>query len=111
MISWSCQVLPSGSANAARLRYERRWGRRQARALAGHGVPDLADLDAATDQLVAGGLDVVDDQQQALQRLRVIVVGALAELDRGGRARRGELHAASVRGGLEVDVEPPAESR
>ena len=44
-------------------------GRRPAAALAGHVVPDLADVDAAANQLVAGGLDVLDDQQQALQRL------------------------------------------
>ncbi len=29
-------------------------------------VQDLADLDAAADQIAAGGLDVLDDQQQAL---------------------------------------------
>ena len=39
------------------------------RGLARRGVPDLADVDAAADQLGAGGLDVVDDQQQALQGL------------------------------------------
>src|SRR4051794_19113656 len=33
---------------------------------AGFGVPDLAHLDAAADQLVAGGFDVVDGQQHAL---------------------------------------------
>ena len=43
-------------------------------ALAGLDVPDLADLDAAADQVVAGGDDVVDDEEQALQRAGLIVV-------------------------------------
>src|SRR3954470_14151935 len=49
-------------------------------ALAGLEVPDLADVDAAADQVVAGGHDVVDDQEQALVGLRHRR-GALAELD------------------------------
>jgi hypothetical protein len=37
-------------------------------------VPDLADLGAASDQVLAGGDDVVDDEEQALERAGAIVV-------------------------------------
>ena len=67
-------------------------------ALAGLDVPDLADLDAAGDQVVTGGDDVVDDEEQALQRAGRHRRRALPELDRGLRAGRGELHAPRVRG-------------
>ena len=43
-------------------------------ALARFEVPDLADFDAAADQVLAGGLDVVDDEEQARPRTGVIVV-------------------------------------
>ena len=43
-----------------------------------HAMHDLADLDAAVDELRAGRLDVLDDQQQALQRPRT----GRPELDR-----------------------------
>ena len=68
MTSWSCHWLPSGSAKTAGSRTSGARVEARHRALAGLGVPDLADVDAAADQVVAGGLDVVDDQQQALQR-------------------------------------------
>jgi hypothetical protein len=61
------------------------------------------------DQLVACDVDVIDDQQQALQRLGHRRQ-PLAELDRRRGARRGELHPAGVLGGLEVDVETPSEA-
>src|SRR3954470_24456800 len=35
-------------------------------ALAAFDVPDLADVGTAADQILAGGHDVVDDQEQAL---------------------------------------------
>ena len=63
MTSWSCQVLPSGSANHRPS---------SCRALSGAAprlavlaqllMPDLADLDAAADEIVAGGGDVLDDE-------------------------------------------------
>ena len=82
-------MLPSGSANVARLKYERRCGSRPGdAALARLDVPDVADLDAAADQVVTGGDDVVDDEEQALQRARRHRRRALAELDRRGRAGR-----------------------
>jgi hypothetical protein len=93
VISWSCHSLPSGSEKTARLKYERRSGsipRHQA--LAGHGVEDLADVDAAADEVLAGGFDVVDDQQQPVQRPRGGRSGSGSELDRGRRAQRGDLH-------------------
>jgi hypothetical protein len=57
------------------------------RGLPRQGVEDVADLDAAVDELGAGGLDVVDDQQQPLEAL-----GARRpELNRRRRARGREL--------------------
>ena len=59
-------------------------------------VPDLADVDAASDQLVPGGVHVIDDQVQAVHRAGRQRGRALPELDRGGRARWGELQDAEV---------------
>ena len=54
MISWSTQPLPSGSLNDACAKYERPSGAR------GPGAADLhlADVDAAADEIVTGGVDV-----------------------------------------------------
>src|SRR5215204_498724 len=79
-------------------------------ALARFVVPDLADVDAAADQVVTGRLDVLDDQEQALQRAGLHRRRPLPELDRRRRARWGELHGPRARGGFEVDVEPPPEA-
>ena len=68
----------------------------------------LADLDAATEQLVAGGLDVGDDQVQALGGAGRRRGDVLAEDDRAPGARRRELDHAEVVTGGEVGVEPPA---
>jgi hypothetical protein len=51
-------------------------------ALAGFDVPDLAHLGAPADQVFPGGLDVLDDQEQALQRSGLHGRCALPELDR-----------------------------
>src|SRR4051812_31360760 len=69
-------------------------------------VEDVADLDAATPDLGVGGLDVVDDQQQTLQRR----TRGRAELDRGRGAGRSELHTAHLLGELEIDVELPPQA-
>ena len=75
------------------------------------GVEHLADLDAAGGELVARGLDVGDDQVEALGRARRGRGDLRAELDRAPRAGRRELDdpEAVVEG--EVGVEPPAEAR
>ena len=72
-------------------------------------VEHLADLDAATEQLVAGGLDVGDDQVQALGGAGCRRGDVLAEDDRAPGARRRELDHAEVVTGVEVGVEPPPE--
>src|SRR3954447_22409690 len=79
-------------------------------ALARLDVPDLADVGAAADQVLTRGLDVVDDDDQALQRAVVRRARARPELDRRLRAGRRELHAPYSGEGLEVDVEPPSEA-
>src|SRR5215472_5268376 len=72
-------------------------------------VEHFADGDAATEQLVAGGLDVGDDQVQALGGAGLRGGDVLAEDHRAARARRRELdHAVIVTAG-KVGVEPPSE--
>ena len=74
-------------------------------------VEHLADLDSATEQLVAGGLDVGDDQVQALGGAGCRRGDVLAEDDRAPGARRRELDHAQVVTAGEVGVEPPPELR
>src|SRR6185436_15362961 len=69
----------------------------------------LADFDAATKQLVAGGLDAGDDQVQTLGGAGRRRGDVLAEDDRASGARRRELDHAEVVTGGEVGVEPPPE--
>src|SRR4029077_9506923 len=71
----------------------------------------LADLDAGTAELGAGGLDVGDDQVQALGGSGCRRGDVLAEDDRAPRAGRRELDHAEVFTGGEVGVEPPPEAR
>jgi hypothetical protein len=59
-------------------------------------VEDLAHVDAAGDQVVAGGVDVVHGEDQALRRARLGGRDSLAEDDRGFRVVRRHLHAAEV---------------
>src|SRR5205814_8530509 len=64
---------------------------------------------AAAEHRAAGGVDVGDDQVQALRGAGRGGGDVLAEDDRGVGAGRGELdHAVVVRAG-EIGVEPPAE--
>ena len=56
----------------------------------------LADLNAATEQIVAGGLDVSDDQIKALSGAGSRRGDVLAEDDRASGARRRELNHAKV---------------
>ena len=67
----------------------------------------LANLDAATEQFVAGGLDVGDDQVQALGGAGGRRGDVLTQDDRAPGARRRELHDAEVVAAGEVGVEPP----
>jgi hypothetical protein len=72
-------------------------------------VERLADRDAATEQFLASGLDVGNDQVQALGGAGRRRRNVLAEDDRGCRAGRRELDDAVVVAGGEVGVEPPAQ--
>src|SRR5271155_3922190 len=74
-------------------------------------VEHLADLDAATEELVAGGGDVGDDQVQALGGAGCCPVDVPAEDDRASGARRRELDHAEVAAVVVVGVEPPPEPR
>src|SRR3954453_84714 len=54
-------------------------------------MEDLADVDAAGDEVSARGVDVADDQVHALGRTGRGAGRVRAELDRARRAGRGEL--------------------
>jgi hypothetical protein len=68
----------------------------------------LADRDAAIEQFLAGGVDVGNDQVQALGGAGRRGGDVLAEDHRGRRPGRRELDDAEVASG-EVGVKPPAE--
>ena len=70
----------------------------------------LADLDAATEQFVAGGLDVGDDQVQALGRAGRRRGDVLAEDDRAPEPGGVNWMYAEVVAVGEVGVEPPTEA-
>ena len=72
-------------------------------------VENLADLDAASEQFVAGGGDVGDDQVQALRGAGCCGGDILAEDDRASGARWRELDHAEVITVVIVGVEPPPE--
>src|SRR5580704_11329019 len=72
-------------------------------------VEHLADLDAATEQTIAGGLDVSDDQIKPLSGAGTRRGDILAEDDRAPGARRRELNHAKVAAVGVVGVEPPPE--
>ena len=70
-------------------------------------VEYLADLDAAAAQFLAGGIDVGDDEVQALSGAGCRGGDVLAKDDRARGARRRELDYAEVVTGGEVGIEPP----
>ncbi len=72
-------------------------------------VEHLTDRDATGEQLLAGGLDVGDDQIQALGGTGRRRGDVLAEDHRGAGARRRELEDAEVVTLDELGVMPPAE--
>ena len=72
-------------------------------------VEHLADLNAATKQIVPSSFDVGDDQIQALSRAGNRPSDVLAEDDRASGARRRELDHAEVVTVVIVGVEPPPE--
>src|SRR6266478_2742370 len=81
----------------------------RARVHAGGVVEHFADLEAAIEQRFAGGLDVGDDQVQALGGAGCRRSYVLAEDDRAPGARRRELDHAEVFTAVVVGVEPPPE--
>ena len=77
----------------------------------GGAMKHFADLNAATEQILAGGLDVIDDQIQALGRAGSRPGDVLAEDDRARGARPRELNDAKILTVVVVGVEPPPEPR
>ncbi len=75
------------------------------------GVEHLADLDAVRHEIVARGLDVGDDQVQALGRAGFGRRHVRAELNGAPRAGRCELDDPEAVLEGEVGVEPPPEAR
>ena len=74
-------------------------------------VERLADGDAAPTQVFAGGLEVGDDQVEALGGAGHRRGDVPAEDDRATRARRRELDHAEIGAVVVVGVEPPPEAR
>src|SRR5580658_8726146 len=74
-------------------------------------VERLANLNAATDEIIAGGLDIRDDQIKSLSRAGSRCGNILAEDDRTPGARRRELDHAKVFTVVVVCVESPPEPR
>src|SRR5262249_42943006 len=72
-------------------------------------VPDVAGVDAAAGEFVVGRYDV-GDGEPPLGRARRGRGESLAERDRGGGARGGELDDAKARQRGIVGVEPPAQA-
>src|SRR5215207_6079614 len=70
---------------------------------------DLADLDAAADEILSGGVDVLDRQVQLLEGPGLHGRYALAEVDRGLRPGRRHLHLPEVPE-VDVDVQPPPQA-
>ncbi len=74
-------------------------------------VEHFADLNAVAEQILAGGLDVIDDQIQALGRAGSRPGDVLAEDDRAPGAGRRELNYTKVLTVVVVGVESPPELR
>src|SRR3954447_2402632 len=66
----------------------------------------LADVDAAADEILPGGVDVLDRQVQLLEGPGLHRRNALAEMDRGLRAGRRHLHLPEV-AEVDIDVQAP----
>src|SRR4029077_430433 len=56
----------------------------------------FADFCATSDQIVAGGLDVIDGERQTLHRARFWRRHSFTEDDRGGRVVRRELNDTEI---------------
>ena len=93
--------MPSGSGPATRASVPAWWKTPPA------SWNTSLDVDAALGQLVAGGLDVVDDEVQALRRARAGGVTRVPKMIERRRAGRRHLHDPEVVAGGEVGVEPP----
>ena len=74
-------------------------------------MEDLADLDAAAQQIGTRGLDVRDDEVHVLGRSGRGGRHLRPELDRAGRPGRRELDDPEAVVEREVGIEPPAEPR
>src|SRR3954466_15832265 len=66
----------------------------------------LADLDAAADEVVPGGVDVLHREDPTVEGPGLTRRGALPAVDRAPRVGRGELHVAHVVADGNVGVQP-----
>src|SRR5215207_7826588 len=73
------------------------------------GLLDLADVDAAADEIRPGGVDVLDRQVQLLEGPGLHRRDALPEVDRSLRSRRRHLHLPEV-AEVDIDVQPPPQA-
>src|SRR3954447_19077537 len=69
----------------------------------------VADVDAAAEEILPGGVDVLDRQVQLLQGPGLHRRDALTEVDGGLRPRRRHLHLPEV-AEVDIDVQPPAQA-
>src|SRR5262245_19092297 len=69
----------------------------------------FADFCAASDQIVAGGLDVIDGQRETLHRARFRRQHSFTKNDRGEVVMRRELNDAEIVALFEIGIEPPPE--
>src|SRR3974390_3373597 len=81
-----------------------------ARKHAAGAMKHFTDLDAAMEQLFARGLNVRDDQVQALGIARCCRSNILAEDDRASGARGRELDHPEILTAVEVGIESPPKS-
>ena len=79
--------------------------RRMSRAV---DMEDFAHVDTTADELGARRLDIGDDEKEPARGTWRGRCDTLAEVNRGGGAWRGELHAPERIADNEVGVEPPA---
>src|SRR4051794_12179292 len=72
---------------------------------------DLADVDAAADEIVPGGVDVLNGENQPVKGTRLSPQrDALAEVDRAVRVGRRHLYRTELVAGSQVGVQSPTEA-
>jgi hypothetical protein len=70
----------------------------------------FAHVDTAADEIVPGGVDVLDREEQPVTGARLHRREALAEVDRALRVGRSELHRPDLVAEGQVGVQPPSDA-